>query len=210
MKILDVIKENKIVAVIRNADEENIIPILTALHNGGVKVVEITAETSNVAMIIEKAVRIIGKKVSIGAGTVLDPESAKMVINAGAQFIVSPILNIETIKLANRYRILNIPGVLTPTEIVTAYEHGASVVKIFPSDALGPDYIGNVLGPLPYVQAMVTGGITLENMNTYLAKGSIAVGIGSDLVNTRRLKTTEDYEQLTARTKQYVSALKTE
>src|SRR5690554_1339326 len=97
-----------------------------------------------------------GKDVSIGAGTVLDPETAKMVIDAGAQFIVSPTLNIDTIKLTNRYGILNIPGVLTPSEILTAYEHGASMVKIFPAGSFGPNYIGNILGPLPHVQAMVT------------------------------------------------------
>lgn len=207
MSTLNVIKENKIVAVIRNAGEDNIIPIFIALYKGGVKVVEITAETPQVAMIIEKAAKEMGDKITIGAGTVLDSETAKMVINAGAEFIVSPTLNIETIKLANRYGILNIPGVLTPTEILTAYEHGASVVKIFPAGSLGPDYIGNILGPLPFVQAMVTGGITLDNMNDYIEKGSIAVGIGSNLVNARMLKTAKDYEQLTIRAEQYVLAL---
>jgi|SRR5690625_929793 len=207
MDMLNVIKQNKIVAVIRNADAKNIVPILIALHKGGINVVEITAETPKVASVIEKAVKQIGKKVTIGAGTVIDPETANLVIKAGAQFIVSPTLNIETVKLANRYGVLNIPGVLTPTEMITAYEHGARAVKIFPADSLGSEYIGNVLGPLPFVQAMVTGGITLENMNTYLAKGSIAVGIGSNLVNTSTLHTSEDYEKLTARAKQYVASL---
>lgn len=208
MTTIDTIRENKIVAVIRKADEGNIVPILEALSNGGVKAVEITAETPNVTGMIEKAVRNLGNEVSIGAGTVLDPETARAVIMAGAAFIVSPTLNIETLKLTNRYGILNIPGVLTPTEMVTAYEHGAGMVKIFPADAFGPNYVKNILGPLPHVKAMVTGGITMDNMNDYLSKGSIAVGIGSNLVNAKALKTEEDYQRLTAKARQYVSKLK--
>lgn len=208
MKIIDSIKENKIVAVIRKADEKNIVPILKSLTDGGVKAVEITAETPHVGRVIETAVNHMNDEIIIGAGTVLDPETARSVIMAGAKFIVSPTLNTETLKLTNRYGILNIPGVLTPTEILTAYEHGAEMVKVFPADAFGPDYIKNILGPLPHVQAMVTGGITLENMNEYLSKGSVAVGIGSNLVNAAKLKTDEDYQRLTERAKQYVSKLK--
>ncbi|MBU8791726.1 bifunctional 4-hydroxy-2-oxoglutarate aldolase/2-dehydro-3-deoxy-phosphogluconate aldolase [Oceanobacillus caeni] len=208
MSIIDEIKKNKIVAVIRKSNKENIVPILKALSNGGVKSVEITAETPNVGSIIETAVNQIGEEVNIGAGTVLDPETARTVIMAGAKFIVSPTLNTETLKLTNRYGILNIPGVMTPSEILTAYENGAQMVKVFPAEILGPNYIKNILGPLPYVQAMVTGGITIENMNEYLAKGSVAVGIGSNLVNASKLKTKEDYNDLTKRANQYTSKLK--
>lgn len=207
MRTIEMIKKNKIVAVIRNADEQNIVPILEALSIGGVKVVEITAETPGVVEIIEKAVKNLGNKIIIGAGTVLDPETARAVIMAGAGFIVSPTLNINTLKLTNRYGILNIPGVLTPTEIVTAYEHGAGMVKVFPANVFGPDYIKNILGPLPHVEAMVTGGITLDNMNDFLSKGSIAVGIGSNLVNAKSLHREEDYQQLIFRAEQYVSQL---
>lgn len=207
MTIIETIKKNKIVAVIRKADEQNIVPILDALSQGGINAVEITAETPNVTGIIEKAVTKLGDKVAIGAGTVLDPETARAVIMAGAAFIVSPTLNINTLKLTNRYGILNIPGVLSPTEIVTAYEHGAKMVKIFPADAFGPNYVKNILGPLPHVQAMVTGGITLDNMNEFLSKGSVAVGIGSNLVNAKQLQTAEDYQQLTKRAVQYVEKL---
>jgi len=207
MSLIDEIKRNKIVAVIRNADEQNIVPILEALAAGGVSTVEITAETPHVEKVIEKAVEEIGDKVNIGAGTVLDAETARRVIMAGATFIVSPTLNTATLELTNRYNILNIPGVFTPTEILTAYEHGAQMVKIFPADALGPNYIKNILGPLPYVQAMVTGGITLDNMNDYLAKGCVAVGIGSNLVNAKELHTEGDYQSLTETAKQYVAKL---
>lgn len=207
MNLIEQIQQSKIVAVIRNADENNIVPILNALHEGGVQSVEITAETANVLQVIDTAVKHVEDKINIGAGTVLDPEIARSVIMAGAKFIVSPTLNIETLKLTNRYGILNIPGVLTPTEIVTAYESGAQMVKIFPANAFGPNYVKNILGPLPHVKAMVTGGITLENINEYLSKGSIAVGIGSNLVNAKQLKKAEDYEHLIQTARKYVEKI---
>lgn len=207
MNLIEQIQQSKIVAVIRNADENNIVPILNALHEGGVQSVEITAETPNVLQVIDTAVKHVGDKINIGAGTVLDPETARSVIMAGAKFIVSPTLNIETLKLTNSYGILNIPGVLTPTEIVTAYESGAQMVKIFPANAFGPNYVKNILGPLPHVKAMVTGGITLENINEYLSKGSIAVGIGSNLVNAKQLKKAEDYEHLIQTARKYVEKI---
>ncbi|WP_156855220.1 bifunctional 4-hydroxy-2-oxoglutarate aldolase/2-dehydro-3-deoxy-phosphogluconate aldolase [Oceanobacillus sp. AG] len=207
MNLIEQIQQSKIVAVIRNADENNIVPILNALHEGGVQSVEITAETPNVLQVIDTAVKHVGDKINIGAGTVLDLETARSVIMAGAKFIVSPTLNIETLKLTNRYGILNIPGVLTPTEIVTAYESGAQMVKIFPANAFGPNYVKNILGPLPHVKAMVTGGITLENINEYLSKGSIAVGIGSNLVNAKQLKKAEDYEHLIQTARKYVEKI---
>ena len=204
MNLVEQIQQHKIVAVIRKADVNNIVPILNALYEGGVYSVEITAETPNVLQVIDTAVKQVGDKINIGAGTVLDPETARSVIMAGAKFIVSPTLNLETLKLTNRYGILNIPGVLTPTEILTAYENGAHMVKIFPADAFGPNYVKNILGPLPHVKAMVTGGITLENINEYLSKGSTAVGIGSNLVNAKQLKTDEDYLHLIQTARAYV------
>lgn len=207
MKPIDIIKATKVVAVIRKADEENIVPILKALSAGGVKAVEITAETPNVANIIAVAKEAMGEESCIGAGTVLDSETARAVMLAGADFIVSPSLSIETLKLTNRYGMLYIPGVLTPTEIVTAYEYGASMVKIFPASTVGPSYMKNILGPLPHVEAMVTGGITLENMNDYLQQGAKAVGIGSNLVNVTKLKTEADYKKLEEEARSYIQAI---
>lgn len=203
MSVIQTIKENKIVAVIRKANEVNILPILSALYKGGVRVVEITAETPRVTNLIEKAAIHFQGKIAIGAGTVLDPETARAVIMAGAQFIVSPTLNLETIKLSNRYGIDNIPGALTPTEILTAFENGASMVKVFPAGVLGPDYIKNIQGPLPQIPLMATGGITIDNVKTYLEKGSAAVGIGSNLVNAPTLQTDEDYEKLALEAKRF-------
>ncbi|WP_249869105.1 bifunctional 4-hydroxy-2-oxoglutarate aldolase/2-dehydro-3-deoxy-phosphogluconate aldolase [Oceanobacillus saliphilus] len=207
MSHIQTIEKHKIVAVIRKADEDNVIPIIQALYDGGVKVVEITAETPRITTLIEKSVEMFTGRVLIGAGTVLDPETARAVIMAGADFIVSPSLNTETIKLANRYGILTISGALTPTEILTAYENGAGMVKVFPADAFGPNYIKNVHGPLPHIPLMATGGVTLDNINEFISKGSKVVGIGSNLVNTSKLNTQEDYDKLTTEAGRYVARL---
>ncbi|WP_096274020.1 bifunctional 4-hydroxy-2-oxoglutarate aldolase/2-dehydro-3-deoxy-phosphogluconate aldolase [Paucisalibacillus globulus] len=205
MNALDQLKKNPIVAVIRKADETNIIPIIKALSEGGVKAVEITAETPRVTNLIEMAVGEFEGDVLIGVGTVLDPETARATIIAGAKFIVSPTVNVDTIRLTSRYGVLNVSGALTPTEILTAYENGAQMVKVFPANVFGPDYIKSVHGPLPHIPLMVTGGITLENMNEYFTKGGVAVGIGSNLVNVSKLNNDEDYQQLTNTARQYVN-----
>lgn len=208
MNTLDRLKKNPIVAVIRKADEKNIIPIIRALSLGGVKSVEITAETPRVTNLIEMAAAEFEEDVLVGVGTVLDPETARASIIAGAQFIVSPTVNVDTIRLTSRYGVLNIAGALTPTEILTAFESGANMVKVFPANVFGPDYIKNIHGPLPHIPLMVTGGITLENMNDYFTKGGVAVGIGSNLVNVSKLITDEDYQQLTSTARQYVNKYK--
>lgn len=208
MSILKLIKENKIVAVIRKANEENIIPILESLYEGGVRAVEITAETPQVNKVIETAVQAFDEKIAIGAGTVLDPETARTAIIAGAKFIVSPTLNPETIKLTNRYGILNISGAMTPTEILSAFESGAGMVKVFPADLLGPNYVKHIHGPLPQIPIMVTGGITLENMEEYIEKGSEALGIGSNLVNVAKLHRQEDYNKLVIEARRFTEKVK--
>lgn len=196
MSLVDTISNHKIIAVIRHAEEATILPILSALNEGGVKAVEITAETPQVAKLIEIAALEFKGEMLIGAGTVLDPETARTVLLAGAQFIVSPTVNPETIKLTNRYGILNISGALTPTEILTAYESGTDMVKVFPADVFGPGYIKNLQGPLGHIPVVVTGGVTIDNMNDFIRNGSKAVGIGSNLVNPARLKTEANYEEL--------------
>ncbi|WP_404456196.1 bifunctional 4-hydroxy-2-oxoglutarate aldolase/2-dehydro-3-deoxy-phosphogluconate aldolase [Virgibacillus necropolis] len=207
MVVIDRIRENPIVPVIRKANEQNIIPIVDSLYKGGVKTIEITAETPKVTTLIEMVVNEFADKVLVGAGTVLDAETARAVIMAGAAFIVSPTLNTETIKFSNRYGILTISGALTPTEILTAYEHGAGMIKVFPADVFGPKYIKSIHGPLPHIPLMVTGGITLQNMNDYFNLGGVAVGVGSNLVNADKLQTAEDYQRLTETASQFVNKL---
>ncbi|BAC14659.1 2-keto-3-deoxy-6-phospho-gluconate aldolase [Oceanobacillus iheyensis HTE831] len=208
MSVIEGIQEEKVVAVIRKANSDNIVPILEALAKGGIHHVEITAETPNVENVIKTAVQNVNEKIQVGAGTVLDPETARTLILAGATFIVSPTLNIKTVEMCQRYGVEHIPGVFTPTEVLTAYEHGARMVKIFPIDAVGPNYVKNIRGPLPHVKAMVTGGITLDNIGDYLKAGSFAVGTGSSLVNAPLLQTKEDYDELTERAKQYIQSAK--
>jgi 2-dehydro-3-deoxyphosphogluconate aldolase / (4S)-4-hydroxy-2-oxoglutarate aldolase len=204
MSVIERLKDLKVVAVIREAEKNNIIPIARSLSKGGVKALEITAETPGAASLIEQVVDEFGDELVVGAGTVLDPETARTVIMAGSRFIVSPSTNLETIKLTKRYGVVSIPGALTPTEILTAYEHGADMIKVFPANVFGPNYIKSIHGPFPTIPLMVTGGINLNNMTDYLNEGSVAVGIGSNLVNPRKLNTDDDYLQLTDRALKYV------
>jgi 2-dehydro-3-deoxyphosphogluconate aldolase / (4S)-4-hydroxy-2-oxoglutarate aldolase len=208
MNVVDFIKEHPIVAVIREATPQNIVPIANALFEGGVKVLEITAETPKVMTMIEKVTDELGDKVLVGAGTVLDPETARAAIMAGSKFIVSPSLNLETIKMTKRYGVVSIPGALTPTEILTAYEHGADMIKVFPVNAFGPGYIKNIHGPFPSIPLMVTGGINTENVNDYIRNGALAVGVGSNLVNPKNLHHEEDYQSLTEKALEYTNTLK--
>lgn len=204
MDTLARLKENKIVAIIRSANRNNILHIVDTLQKGGVKAVEITAETPKVNQLIEMVVEEFGSEVLPGAGTVLDPETARSTILAGAKFIVSPTLNIDVIRLCNRYGIVSVPGAFTPTEMLAACENGADLVKVFPAGTLGLNYIKNVLGPLPHLPIMATGGITLENVDDYLAIGCQAVGVGSDLVNANRLRDKQDYQNLVEKARKYV------
>lgn len=207
MLTIEDLRKNPVVAVIRHAAPETIIETVRALREGGIHSIELTAETRGFAGIIEKVRNEFEDDTLIGAGTVLDPETAKEVISAGAKFVVSPTLNIETIKVTKRYGKLAIPGALTPTEILTAYEHGADIVKVFPASLFGPSYIKNVHGPLPQIPLMVTGGITLENMEEYLEAGSAAVGVGSNLADPRKLHSEEDFKELREKAKSFTERL---
>ncbi|USK39363.1 bifunctional 4-hydroxy-2-oxoglutarate aldolase/2-dehydro-3-deoxy-phosphogluconate aldolase [Cytobacillus firmus] len=207
MEAVDFIKAQVIVAVIREATAENIVPIASALYDGGVKVLEVTAETPGVMAMIEKVRVELGDKVLVGAGTVLDPETARAAIMAGSQFIVSPSLNTETIKMTKRYGIASIPGALTPTEILTAYENGADMIKVFPANAFGPGYIKNIHGPFPHIPLIVTGGINESNMQEYIEGGALAIGVGGNLVNPKNLNSDEDYLTLTKKALEYTALL---
>lgn len=168
MTKLEELKQGKLVAVIRGARPDQIVPIARALNEGGIRTLEITVETPKVCELIDKVKEEFGDDIIVGAGTVLDPETARSVIMAGAEFIFSPTVNIETIKMAKRYGIISIPGALTPTEILTAYEHGADVIKVFPADTLGVGYFKNLKGPLPHIPLMPTGGVNLDNLGSFL------------------------------------------
>ncbi|MCJ7841331.1 bifunctional 4-hydroxy-2-oxoglutarate aldolase/2-dehydro-3-deoxy-phosphogluconate aldolase [Lederbergia sp. NSJ-179] len=200
------ILNKKLIAIIRNIDPEYVLEVCRALHKGGIQVMEITMNSPKALPSIEKVTNELGDEVIVGAGTVLDPETARAAILAGAQFIISPTVHLETIKMTKRYGIVSIPGAFTPTEILTAYEHGADMVKVFPA-SLGPGYIKDILGPLSQIPLLATGGVSLENIKAYLAAGAIGCGIGSSLVNSKESITSSYFAQLTEKAKQFSLAV---
>lgn len=206
--VLQTITRNKLIAVIRGAKSENVIPIAEALLKGGVNIFEVTSDTPNVFPLIEEMTSTFQKEAIVGVGTVLDAETARMAILSGAQFIFSPTLDLETIRMTKRYGVVSIPGAMTPTEILTAYEHGADMIKVFPSHALGPSYIKDVHGPLPHIPLIPTGGINLENIDDYFQNGAVAAGLGGSLVDTKQPIHKGNLNKLTKKAKQFRQKIK--
>ncbi|MGM0921417.1 MAG: bifunctional 4-hydroxy-2-oxoglutarate aldolase/2-dehydro-3-deoxy-phosphogluconate aldolase [Bacillota bacterium] len=202
------IRNRGVVAVIRGATPESIISIGNALKDGGVTALEITMETPRAASVIEAAAAYFGDEVLVGAGTVLDPETARMAILSGAKFIFSPTVRKETITMAKRYGVISVPGAFTPTEILTAYEYGADLIKVFPADAFGPSYLKNIAGPLPHIPLMPTGGVDLHNTADYMKAGAVAVGVGSTLVNTRKPLTEEALLNIKEKAADFINEVK--
>jgi 2-dehydro-3-deoxyphosphogluconate aldolase / (4S)-4-hydroxy-2-oxoglutarate aldolase len=179
------VMESGIVAVVRSPDPAPLVNVLTALADGGVVVAEVTFTVPNALEVIREARRKLGDRVLLGAGTVLDPETARAAILAGAEFIVSPTVNVEVIQLCRRYDKLVMPGAFTPTEIVTAWQAGADIVKVFPAEILGPAFFRAMRGPLPQVKLMPTGGVDLSTARDFLAAGAVCLGVGSQLVDPK-------------------------
>jgi 2-dehydro-3-deoxyphosphogluconate aldolase / (4S)-4-hydroxy-2-oxoglutarate aldolase len=183
MESLNHILENQIVAIIRGAEPDTIIEVVQALKTGGIRTLEVTINSPEALKVIERLAAEFNNELLIGAGTVLDPQTAREALQAGAKFIISPTLNLETIATTRRYGAVSIPGAFTPTEILRAYEHGGDIIKVFPA-TLGPRYIREIRGPLSQVPLMPTGGISIENIREFREAGALAFGIGSSLVNT--------------------------
>jgi 2-dehydro-3-deoxyphosphogluconate aldolase/(4S)-4-hydroxy-2-oxoglutarate aldolase len=182
-EILKRLMEGKVVAVVRLDSGDQLVKVAEALNAGGISAIEFTIPTPGALDMIKQATAYFGDAVIMGAGTVLDPETARAAILAGAQFIVTPALNPKTIELCHRYGKPIIPGAMTPTEILTAWEAGADMVKVFPADSLGPAYLKAVLAPLPQVRLAPTGGISADNAAEYLKAGATALGVGGKLVD---------------------------
>lgn len=199
---LQQLKDSGIVAVIRKPSYNKVIQITDALVTGGVGALEITVDTDRAYEIIAQLkVRYAGKAL-VGAGTVLDKEIAKTAIEAGADFIFSPILDEATIRLTNQNGRISIPGVMTPTEIVKGHQYGADVLKIFPGSSLGVNYIRELSAPLGHIPMMPTGGVTLDNVGPFIRAGAVAVGIGSSLTDKRAIEE-ERYNALTDLARQF-------
>ncbi|SHM67248.1 bifunctional 4-hydroxy-2-oxoglutarate aldolase/2-dehydro-3-deoxy-phosphogluconate aldolase [Gracilibacillus kekensis] len=207
METLQKIYENKLVAIIRGVPSHHVLDVARALHQGGIKTLEITVDTPNVLHAIEQVREEFADEMIVGAGTVLDAETARAAITAGSQFIFSPTVDMDTIKLTKRYGVVSIPGAMTPTEILTAYENGGDVIKVFPATVFGPNYLKDLKGPLPQIPLMPTGGVNLENISDYFKVGAVAAGLGSALVKKQNSYTAEDLAELTTRAKQFVSQL---
>lgn len=198
----EIICETGVIAIIRATTSGDLIEAAEAIRDGGLGVIEVTMTTPNALNVIAEATKRFGDEVLFGAGTVLDPETARAAILAGAQFIVSPTLNPRTIEVCRRYAKTVVPGCLTPTEILTAWEMGADFVKVFPADVGGPPYIKAVLAPLPQVALIPTGGVTVETTGPFLKAGAVAVAAGSSLVSQKVLDE-RDFPLLTERARRF-------
>ncbi|RLQ90127.1 bifunctional 4-hydroxy-2-oxoglutarate aldolase/2-dehydro-3-deoxy-phosphogluconate aldolase [Planomicrobium sp. Y74] len=201
------LKESGLIAVIRKPKQSQIHQIAEALVEGGTGALEITLDTPGALDMIRELKEKFGDRVLVGAGTVLDAPSAKMAIDAGSDFIFCPSFDIETIQMANRYGRISIPGVMTPTEIVNAYSAGADLLKIFPGAALGEAYIKDLQGPLGHIPMMPTGGVSLDNAETFIRNGAVAVGAGGSLVDSKAIAE-ERYEVLTDLSRQFIDKIK--
>jgi 2-dehydro-3-deoxyphosphogluconate aldolase/(4S)-4-hydroxy-2-oxoglutarate aldolase len=210
MKRIEMIKKISdagIVAVIRATSKEEGIKIVEAVKKGGIKALEITMTVPGAIDIIKELAEVYkdDEDMLIGAGTVLDPETARACILAGAKYIVSPSLNVDTVKLCNRYRIAVMPGIMTVKEAVEAMELGVEILKVFPGNAFGPSIISSFKGPLPQANFMPTGGVSLDNVKDWIKAGAVAVGTGGDLT---RGASTGNYELVTETAAKFVQAVK--
>ncbi|PTK14160.1 2-dehydro-3-deoxyphosphogluconate aldolase [Mammaliicoccus sciuri] len=185
MDILQTIKETKLIAILRNANPNDILPIVETLYKAGIRAIEVTMNSPKALESIELISNEMKGKVVVGAGTVLDAESARLAILSGATFILSPTVDKDTIRMSKKYGAVSIPGALTPTEILEAYEYGGDIIKVFPTTSLGPEYIKDLQGPLLHIPLLPTGGVSIDNVTDFIEAGAVGVGLGSALVNTK-------------------------
>jgi 2-dehydro-3-deoxyphosphogluconate aldolase/(4S)-4-hydroxy-2-oxoglutarate aldolase len=184
--VLQWLSRDRLVPVVRAPSAESALQTIDALLQGGISIVEVTMTVPNAVEVIRRISRQFGDRILLGAGTVLDDETARACVDAGAQFVVSPALDLETVSACNAMDIVMAPGALTPTEILSAWRAGADIVKVFPCDAMGgPSYLKSLRAPLPHVPLMPTGGVNLDNLASFIAAGAVAVGVGGNLVDPK-------------------------
>lgn len=181
-QVLQMIEDSGMVAVVRGETAEKARAIVESCIEGGIKAIELTFTVPFAHRVIEDLAMQYSDQILLGAGTVLDPETARIAILSGAQFVVAPHFNPDTTKLCNRYRIANMAGILTVREAVEAMEAGVDVLKLFPGDLFGPAFIKDIRGPLPYARIMPTGGVSVSNAGDWIRAGAVAVGAGSSLM----------------------------
>jgi 2-dehydro-3-deoxyphosphogluconate aldolase/(4S)-4-hydroxy-2-oxoglutarate aldolase len=205
IEVLGKIVASGLIAVIRAETPDQAARIAEACALGGAAALEITFTVPGASGVIEHLAKEFSGQILLGAGTVLDPETARIAILAGAHFVVSPALNPETARLCNRYQIPYMPGAGTIREVIEAMECGAEIVKVFPGETLGPAFVKAVKGPLPQASLMPTGGVSLENVSDWIKAGSVAVGVGGNLTAGAK---TGDFASITQIARQFVAEIK--
>jgi len=198
------LERSGIVAVIRMKDPDKVQAVVDAIAAGGVRAIEVTMTVPNAVQLIAALAPKMPAGFRFGAGTVLDAETAIKVIDAGAQFVVSPVFRRSLISVCHERGVPVTPGCFTPTEILDAWDAGADIVKVFPATALGPGYIKDIRAPLPHVKLMPTGGVTVENAGEWIKAGAVAVGVGSALLDTKAIES-GDFAALRARAERIVA-----
>ncbi|HEV3202914.1 MAG TPA: bifunctional 4-hydroxy-2-oxoglutarate aldolase/2-dehydro-3-deoxy-phosphogluconate aldolase [Gemmataceae bacterium] len=196
-----------IIAVVRSPDSRQLVEVARALADGGVPVLEITMSVPNALEVLGRVRSALGERVLLGAGTVLDPETARAVLLAGAEYIVAPTVNLDVIRMCRRYGKLVMPGAFTPTEILAAWEAGADIVKVFPADVAGPAFIRALRGPLPQIRMMPTGGVDISNAAAFLKAGACCLGVGSHLIEPKAVAE-GNFDRIRELAQQYVAIVK--
>jgi len=196
-----------VVAILRAPTGDKLAEVAEALHAGGVDVIEVTFTVPGAHRVLQQVADRLGDRILLGAGTVLDPETARTALLAGAEFLVAPTVNPAVIRLARRYDKVVMPGALTPTEVLSVWEAGADIVKVFPSDVTGPSYLKALHGPFPQVRLMPTGGVNLDTAADFLRAGACALGIGSALVERSALAA-GDMARIESLARQYVEIVR--
>lgn len=205
MSVLSQIFEHKIIAIIRGARPADVVKIIEALYSGGIRCVEITMNSEDPLTVIKEVSQAMGERMLIGAGTVLDAETTRQAVLSGAQFIISPLVDLNIIATTKSLGAVSIPGAFTPTEIYNAYKNGADIIKVFPAES--PSYIKNISGPFPQIPLLPTGGVTLQNIKDYKKAGAIGFGIGSSLVDNKKEVNPQYLLHLTGLAQQFIQAI---
>jgi 2-dehydro-3-deoxyphosphogluconate aldolase/(4S)-4-hydroxy-2-oxoglutarate aldolase len=204
---LEWIHESGVIAIMRAKSSDQLIQAADAIKAGGVKVIEVTMTTPGALQVIEEATRKYGQDVLFGAGTVLDAETARAAMLAGAEYIVAPTLNLEMIALCNRYAVPVVPGCYTPSEMLTAWDAGADIVKLFPASVGGPSLVKAILAPLPQLKILPVGGVNLDTAADFIQMGAYALGVGSSLIN-QTLMDTGDFDALQHRAEAFLEEVR--
>jgi 2-dehydro-3-deoxyphosphogluconate aldolase/(4S)-4-hydroxy-2-oxoglutarate aldolase len=199
--------EGGIVAVVRSPDSAQLVEVCQALADGGVSTIEITMTVPDALDVVRSVRRALGDRVLLGAGTVLDSETARAALLAGAEYLVAPTVNLDVIRLCQRYDKLVMPGAFTPTEILTAWEAGADIVKVFPADVVGPAFFKALRGPLPQVRLMPTGGVDLTTAADFLRAGACCLGVGGQLVEPKAVAA-RNFDRIRDLARQYVAVVR--